>query len=287
MPELYENVGDFNQGGLGLKKSEAGIRLIIRGDDCGGSRSANLAIWEACEAGMLKNVSLMAVGPAIEEAATLFAHRTDVCFGMHITMNAEWDQVKWKPLLPPDKVSQLIDSQGYFLSSPSEFGNQNTLLHQAIDETMEQFRILKQLGFRISYVDEHMFFGYSIPGYHERLDMWCREQGLINFHKVHRALPDHGKQDEKSGLPSGSLADHYFCNHIESLAIADAGIYTVICHPGLDSEEMRLMGNSHISGAQIARERNAERLMLMNPKLRLFYAQHGIETIRYDELLIP
>ncbi|MBB3128834.1 hypothetical protein FHS19_003509 [Paenibacillus rhizosphaerae] len=78
--------------------------------------------------------------------------------------------------------------------------------------------------------------------------MWCREQGLINFHQVYRTPPDPEAKDDLSDLPSGPLADYYFCNHIESLAIADAGIYTVICHPGLDSDEMRLMGNSHIFG---------------------------------------
>lgn len=145
-----------------MKKSKEAIRLIIRGDDCGGSRSANLAIWEACEAGVIKNISLMAVGPSIEESRKVFCAQDRCRFGMHITMNAEWVQVQWKPLLPPDKVSQLIDSQGYFLSSPSEFGNQDSLLRQAIDETMEQFRILKQLGFRISYVDEH-FSVISFP----------------------------------------------------------------------------------------------------------------------------
>jgi hypothetical protein len=36
----------------------------------------------------------MACGPAIEEAAELLAHRKDVCFGMHTTLNAEWDKVK-------------------------------------------------------------------------------------------------------------------------------------------------------------------------------------------------
>lgn len=75
------------------------IRFITRADDAGSSRSANRAIAQVVDGGFVRNVSLMACGPAIEDAAQLLAHRKDVCFGMHTTLNAEWDKVKWRPLL--------------------------------------------------------------------------------------------------------------------------------------------------------------------------------------------
>jgi predicted glycoside hydrolase/deacetylase ChbG (UPF0249 family) len=70
------------------------IRFITRADDLGGSYSANQAIEQVIDAGFIKNVSIMACGPAVEDAARRLAHRKDVCFGMHTTLNAEWDRVK-------------------------------------------------------------------------------------------------------------------------------------------------------------------------------------------------
>ncbi|MBD2867190.1 ChbG/HpnK family deacetylase [Paenibacillus arenilitoris] len=76
------------------------IYLVTRGDDLGSSRSANAGILEACRSGLLKNVSVMACAPYAEEAAELLRDAPGVCFGIHATFNAEWDFVRWGPVLP-------------------------------------------------------------------------------------------------------------------------------------------------------------------------------------------
>ncbi|MFK4165475.1 ChbG/HpnK family deacetylase [Paenibacillus lautus] len=60
-------------------------RIITRADDYASSRSANAAIARTVEAGFIKNVSIMAPGPYLAEAAQLLAHRKDICFGFHMT----------------------------------------------------------------------------------------------------------------------------------------------------------------------------------------------------------
>ncbi len=45
------------------------IRFITRADDLGSSYSANQAIEQVIDAGFIKNVSIMACGPAVEDAA--------------------------------------------------------------------------------------------------------------------------------------------------------------------------------------------------------------------------
>ena len=49
------------------------IHLITRGDDLGTNHSANAAIREAFQSGILRNASLMACCPAVEEAAEMLA----------------------------------------------------------------------------------------------------------------------------------------------------------------------------------------------------------------------
>ena len=97
------------------------IRFITRADDLGSSYSANQAIEQVVDAGFIKNVSIMACAPAIEDAAQRLAHRKDVCFGMHTTLNAEWDRVKWGPVLPSEQCKGLVDQNGCFLPHPTMF----------------------------------------------------------------------------------------------------------------------------------------------------------------------
>ena len=98
------------------------IRFITRADDAGSSFSANEAIRRALKAGFIRNVSLMAVGSKIEDAAEkLLRHKAGMNFGMHGVLNAEWDKVKWGPVTKLDTSSGLTDEQGFFLSNPEQF----------------------------------------------------------------------------------------------------------------------------------------------------------------------
>ena len=65
------------------------IRLITRADDAGTNPTSNAAILDAYQNGLVKNVSVLAVGPAVEDAASLLAHEKGLCFGLHTALNAE------------------------------------------------------------------------------------------------------------------------------------------------------------------------------------------------------
>lgn len=72
--------------------------IITRADDCGSSRGANQAVIEAAGRGFVKNISLMAGGAFIGESATYLKDNKRICFGMHFTINSEWDRVKYAPV---------------------------------------------------------------------------------------------------------------------------------------------------------------------------------------------
>jgi predicted glycoside hydrolase/deacetylase ChbG (UPF0249 family) len=78
--------------------------LITRGDDLGCARSLNRAMKECYEKGILKNCSLLAATPYIEEAAMMLARAKGLCFGLHCDLTSEWDNVRWKPVASPEKV---------------------------------------------------------------------------------------------------------------------------------------------------------------------------------------
>lgn len=245
------------------------IRFIARADDAGSSKAANLAIAKAIRAGFIKNVSLMAPGAFIEEAAQMFAGSKKVCFGLHSTLNAEWDRVKWKPVLSAEQCGGLIDENGYFLASPAQFSDTRPSAETAIAEISAQLDKLTRLGFAVSYIDSHMFAEAYIPGLNEAMEIFAKQKGLID-HMYYYQLPP--------GFAEMGTNVTGFLRNLPS------GQYFYVAHPAVYGEEMHLTGNAQYSGEEIAKGRGKEAKLLGNvllvPVARLSF---GVHTLRYDE----
>lgn len=245
------------------------IRFIARADDGGSSHAANRAIAGAIRAGFIKNVSLMAPGTFIEEAAGLMAGRKKVCFGLHATLNAEWDKVKWKPILPVEKCAGLVDRDGYFLADPVMFDQSVPPVETVMTEIAAQLDKLAGLGFAVSYIDSHMFAEAHIPGMDEAMADFAKRKGLID-HMYYYRLP-----------PGWETMGGDLRGFLRKLA---SGQYFFAAHPAIYGEEMLRTGNARFSGAAVAAGRGAEAKMVGNrllaPALRLAY---GVRTVRYDE----
>lgn len=239
------------------------ICFITRSDDAGSSHSANRAISRVLDAGFIKNVSLMACGPAIEDAAHLLIHRKDVCFGMHTTLNAEWDRVKWRPLTAPEKCRGLLDEQGYFLPHPTLFLQTKPSVESIMAEVDAQLDKLHTLGFSIRYLDSHMFPERYVEGLDEAMADFARRKGLID-HMYFYQLPPWGLT---------------LCN-AKDVHLLPAGQYMGISHPSLDTQEMHLTGNASLSGNSVAATRARETELLSDPS---YCRSLGIRSIRYDE----
>lgn len=242
------------------------IQFISRADDLGSSHSANLAIEKVINTGFIKNVSVMACGPAVEVAASLLAHRTDICFGMHTTLNAEWDNVKWCPVLPLDKRSGLVDENGYFLANPALFTRTKPPVEVIMQEVTAQLERLHKLGFPIRYIDSHMFPEMYVEGLDEAMEEFAAKKGLLD-HMYYYRLPPWGL-----GL-----------GHPEDMTRLPDGQYFSVSHPSLDTEEMRMTGNASVSGAEVAASRARETALLSDKELCCRLRDAGIQGIRYDE----
>ncbi len=245
------------------------IRLIARADDAGSSHAANLAIAKAIKAGFIKNVSLMAPGGFIEEAACMFAGSKKMCFGLHGTLNAEWDKVKWKPVLPAEQCSGLVDNNGNFLADPSLFDTSKPSVETAIAELSAQLDKLTRLGFDVRYMDSHMFFEAHIPGLDEAMAAFAKSKGLLDHMYFYQIPPDFASMGK---------------NIASFLRKLPSGQYFYVAHPAIYGEEMLCTGNAQYSGAEVAQGRGAEAKLLGNPLLaptaRLAF---GVQTLRYDE----
>lgn len=105
--------------------SQAKIRIITRGDDSGSCHSANKAILDAFQKGVLRNTSIMAPAPTFFEAAEMYKGVGELCVGLHGTLNDEWNTHRWGPVLGANEVPSLVMADGTFFKSPRDLWPNN------------------------------------------------------------------------------------------------------------------------------------------------------------------
>lgn len=251
--------------------SQGRIRLVTRGDDAGSCESANLALLECCERGLLRNVSVMVPGPAFEAAAALFRDRPKICLGLHVTLHAEWERVKWRPILPPSEVPSLVDAQGCFWASPAEGKARGASVEEMMAEVEAQLARAREHGLRLEYVDEHMGASWPWPELRARIAAMAAREGLIDD----AALPfsPHPEVSGPKNTPAEALRSF--------IKAAQPGTYVYVTHPGFDAEDMRQF---HLPGqppGEVARERDGDRLAWQDAAVRELCRACRVEIICY------
>ncbi|MDH7569218.1 MAG: ChbG/HpnK family deacetylase [Armatimonadota bacterium] len=251
--------------------SSAVIRLITRGDDAGTNHTANVAIRDAFRHGILRNTSVMAPCAAVEEAAALLAREKGLCCGLHATITAEWDHVRWGPVLPPNRVPSLVDQHGHFFQTTRALHQNAPRLEEILAELQAQLHRLRSLGFHVHYADLHMGFGWVAEGLEEAFAAWCAQEGLIVGHRGYRRLPSLAEAND----PVEAL--------IAALRAAEPGTYLLVGHPAYDTPEMRALGHEGYPGEVVASGRDWQRRLFMDPRVLAACHQLGVQPIRYDE----
>ncbi len=254
------------------------IELLTRADDFGSSHAANRAIFEGIQQSKyIKNVSVMAPAPMIEEAAELAAKCDGICFGMHATINAEWDLMKWMPILPAEEVPHLVDSMGAFIADPAEFAVNGADSQEVIKEYDAQLETLFKLGFDITYADTHMFPLKYISGLREAFDDWTAKKGLINQIYYYRMPME--QYEPKKGTTLEETANYYR----KWISYLKEGLYFSVMHPAKNSREMLLCRNKYAGEKEVAFVRDMEYQMLVKRIAERICTEHNITTLRYDE----
>lgn len=249
-----------------------GIRLVTRGDDSGSCATANQAILDAHRRGILKNTSLMVPGPALDDAVELFVDIPTLCIGLHITLNAEWSTVRWGPILPPERVSSLIDANGHFTYKPADLLERSANPEQAMAEIQAQLDLARSRGLNVEYLDEHMGVG-RVLGIQDRLRQFAAREGLVYLPPASRF--ERSAEDDTRPPAEKLLSD---------LQEAEPGTYLIVGHPGYDEEDMRAFALPGQERGIIARQRVHERLLFMDPNVVSCCRNRNIQPIRYTEI---
>lgn len=262
--------------GLTLPQSPR-LRLITRGDDLGCARSLNRAVKECYEKGILKNCSVLAASPHVEEAAKMLAKAKGLCFGLHCDLTAEWDNVKWRPVAGRDKVPSLVDSNGY-LHQTNDAVRASANADEALIELQAQLDKARELGFDIRYADLHMNTVQVVSGLPDKFGAWCRTNRVIDTRGIggRLSLP-------RSSPVSRKHPGDYVADVMTALKTAADGEYLIVGHLAYDEAEIRNLGHPGYPGDAVAHNLNWERLAYMDSRIVKFVKENGVQPIRYDE----
>jgi predicted glycoside hydrolase/deacetylase ChbG (UPF0249 family) len=132
------------------------------------SHSVNMALERLIATGLPISVSVMFPTPWYQETVEILKKHPDVAVGVHLTLNSEWKNYRWGPVLGRSAVPTLVDKDGYFFPSSKALYDNHPDLDQVEKELRAQIERARSSGLKIDYVDYHMG---TVSGNHEMLEI--------------------------------------------------------------------------------------------------------------------
>ncbi len=218
-----------------VAKSSGVVRVVTRGDDAGSCVAANRAVERAAREGVLKNISVIACGPALPDAADRLRGISGLCIGLHLTLNSEWDALTWPPLT---RNPLLTDARGLFPQNPTELPRTPEAIDAILTEADAQLAALRDARLEPFYLDEHMApSAWAVPELKEPLAHWAEKSGL-HWPKLFH-VPGEGSLGER-------------------LKTCPDGDYLWVNHPCLPEGDALKMGSADYPQGEVLAEREAD-----------------------------
>jgi predicted glycoside hydrolase/deacetylase ChbG (UPF0249 family) len=252
--------------------------LVIRTDDGGMSHSANMAIEKLIYTGLPVSVSVMFPTPWHLEIVEMLKQHPNVAVGVHLTLNSEWKNYRWGPVLGRTAVPSLVDADGYFFPSSKALDANNPDLKQVEAELRAQVQTAMRSGLKIDYVDYHMGTVYDHPQFREIAERIAKENGLgmmqyfgePRYNPQYEALP----QDKPDSL-------------VALLGRLKPGITVLVTHVGIDNAELGALLDMNTDGglARMSKNRQGELDAVTSQRFRDAVEAHNIKLLTYRQVI--
>jgi chitin disaccharide deacetylase len=289
-------------------------RLIVNADDFGFTAGVNRAIVEAHMQGIVTSSTLMANGPAFEDAVRLAGTIPRLSVGCHVVL------IDGTPVLPAGQLPSIISTNSgsvRFRDGLKSFAAR--ALAGRLDaveiesEAVAQIRKLQSAGLNVSHIDTHKHthllppvlrpllraaqacgvralrnpFGPRKPlkptELLRRPGLWTRYAEVRLLGTLAARFRDSA---HKAGMltPDGTLGIVVTGALDEKLfrAIAEIipeGTWEFVCHPGYNDDDLKR------SNTRLRESRETELRVLTMPKARQLLSNQGIALISYHEFL--
>jgi predicted glycoside hydrolase/deacetylase ChbG (UPF0249 family) len=263
--------------------------LIIHADDFGMAHSVNLAISQALENGWVTSASVMVPCPWFPEVASWARKHPGADLGLHLVLDSEWADFRWGPVAPVDRVSSLLDADGYFFNDPSLFAHikmseVETELHAQIDKARAQ-------GLHVTHLDSHMialtttrhlFDVYRRVGHDYDLPIALVKNGSYRMPQGLTPAPDALALDRVITMDPGVSKQHWFDWYKQQLTPLKPGIYQLIVHLAYDDEEFRGATRDHPDWGAAWRQQDFD--MVRSAEFRKFLHDQGFILVTWGQL---
>jgi len=239
---------------LGYKATDR--LLIINCDDVGMCHSANLAVIDGMENGVITSGTIMTPCPWFGEIAEYCRTHPERDFGIHIDHTAEWKFYRWGAVAPQDLVKGLIDKDGYLHHSIEEVYAYSSP-EEALIEGRAQIKKALDAGIKPTHLDSHMGTLQYDPRYlkiYEQLGLefnlplrMAQQSTMENF-----GFPTIRKEMADKGL---IFPDYFIYDELENykdvrlfwmdiIKNLRPGVTELFIHASKESDELKAITNS-------------------------------------------
>lgn len=280
----------------GAEPSSQERYLIIHADDAGMCHSENRGTIDSMEQGIVSSASIMVPCPWFMEIAKYAAAHPERDFGIHLTLNCEWENYQWSTVAPKDQVPSLLDPDGYMWDSVAEVAE-----HAKADEVEKELRAqidrAKKYNIPISHLDTHMGAVLCRPdiveiyvklGLEYDLPILFLRSAAAEIAEEYPALADRAGQviqmlDARKLPILDHIAQFYSGEnetrrdaYLRTLRELKPGVSQLIIHCGYDDAELRAITNS-------ASRRDADRQIFCDPEVIKLIQDENIKVIDWRQ----
>ena len=206
-------------------------RIVLHQDDVGMCHGANIAFRELSALGSITSGSVMVPCPWFREAAEMAAANKSLDLGVHLTLTAEKEFYRWRPLTSASKLSGLVDDDGYMWRDVGSV-RRNANIEAVALELRAQIDFALTSGFDVTHLDAHMgaTLAPEFCAIYVALGVEYRLPVLIT-----KSLSQYGPNNHISGVSDEQFAEFVVLAEDKRMPIFDRVLETNFGRPSTQS----------------------------------------------------
>jgi predicted glycoside hydrolase/deacetylase ChbG (UPF0249 family) len=265
--------------------------LIVHADDVGVTHSVNAATIKALESGLVNSASIMVPCPWFPEIADFARSHPDADLGLHLTLTSERVYYRWSPVASKDKVSSLVDENGYFHHDWTPTTRINP--KEVELELRAQIDRAYAMGIRPTHLDSHQYRlidngkelfevavriarDYKLPLFVAR-DWFADRPYLESSLSASDIVLDHTVTIAPT-VPAAQWADFYKT----ALKNLQPGVTEFVIHLGYDNDELKAATRERDTWGAAWRQRDFD--FFTSQEFRDLLSKQNIKLITWHEI---